>query len=52
MEASIDEPVGDVPLPMEPNEMSDLSPQGWVTEEAFFTARLAHDKCTNAKRSK
>ena len=52
LEASIDEPVVDVPLPVEPNEMSDLSPQGWVTEEAFFTARLAHDKCRNAKRSK
>ena len=36
METKNDEIAADVPLP-EPAEMSGDQPQGWITEEAFFT---------------
>ena len=37
METKDDEISADVPLPEEPAEMSGDQPQGWITEEAFFT---------------
>ena len=37
METKDDEIAADVFLPEEPAEMSGDQPQGWITEEAFFT---------------
>ena len=37
METRSDEIAAEVPLPEEPEAMGSDQPQGWITEEAFFT---------------